>query len=342
MTTTARRANECRGDLLAQSRRGRADGRGPAGAGRPPGGVRVVPARRATCWPTSITSTSSTSATARASGRWSMRRARRSVPARAAGRARSSGCVAAAAAAALLVCGGSASAAVWWWRRPRRRRAARVRSSPAAGAPSAGACAAPAHARARRHAVEAGAARAPAAGAAPRRAAVAAGERRRRPRPSVLAEAGARAGRATARSRGHAVSPVAARVPGTPEALVVDGAARPPAARRRLGARRAGAVRRLPARRAARGPLVAEALYGKGRALESLGDGDEERRDLGTPGHRSRRQRLRAARAPAPRRAQVTRRLARSRAALALCAALGTRLRARHGRAGFRRRRPST
>ena len=65
--------------------------------------------------------------------------------------------------------------------------------------------------------------------------------------------------------------------PGTPEALVsavplgrllLDGGAARPA----LAAFDAY-LRDVP-----RGPLVAEALYGKGRALEALGDRDEERR----------------------------------------------------------------
>jgi TolA-binding protein len=65
--------------------------------------------------------------------------------------------------------------------------------------------------------------------------------------------------------------------PGTPEALVsvvplgrllLDGGAARPAL-----AAFDGYLRDVP-----RGPLVAEALYGKGRALESLGDRDEERR----------------------------------------------------------------
>ncbi len=65
--------------------------------------------------------------------------------------------------------------------------------------------------------------------------------------------------------------------PGTPEALVST----VPLGRLLLdsGSARAalaafdGYLRGMP-----RGPLVAEALYGKGRALEALGDGVEERR----------------------------------------------------------------
>ena len=196
----------------------------------------------------------------------------------AAGRARSPRRLrAAAAAAALIVCGGSASAAVWLWRRPApapasvaaaatRTRvepprtfrtavaaplAAPVESPPAESPPS------PA-----RHRV----ARGTAAAGDPHVSAAA-----------LLAEAG--------RARGEGQSDRAVSLyrrlqhdyPGTPEALVstvplgrllLDGGAPVPA---RLAFD--SYLRDVP-----RGPLVAEALYGRGRALERQGDSAEELR----------------------------------------------------------------
>jgi len=185
---------------------------------------------------------------------------------------------AAAAAAALIICGGSASAAVWWWRHPvtaapeaaarpavpahtdaPTRAVSRAVSVPAV--PPAPADAPPPPSALPRHRV---AARAPIAADAPSAGA-------------LLAEAG------RARGEGHRERAAALyrrlqrEFPGTPEALVsavplgrllLDGGAARPAL-----AAFDGYLRDVP-----RGPLVAEALYGKGRALESLGDRDEERR----------------------------------------------------------------
>jgi hypothetical protein len=179
----------------------------------------------------------------------------------------------AAAAAALVVCGGSASAAVWWWRRP------------APAAPEAAVVApatrvdAPARALHRPTAVAAPVAPPRATPAAPRHRVVA------RSTPAVVEVSAAALLAEARRARGdgqldRAVSlyrRLQREFPGTPEALVST----VPLGRLLLdgGSTRAalaafdGYLRDVP-----RGPLVAEALYGKGLALESIGDRVEERR----------------------------------------------------------------
>jgi len=179
----------------------------------------------------------------------------------------------AAAAAALIVCGGSASAAVWWWRRPappasetaarpvvtaRADAPARVASRPALAAPAAvvvPTAPAPRHRAAARSAVS---------GDAPSAAA-------------LLAQAGRARGDGQLDRAASLYRRLQREFPGTPEALVsavplgrllLDGGAARPAL-----AAFDGYLRDVP-----RGPLVAEALYGKGRALELLGARDEERR----------------------------------------------------------------
>ena len=185
---------------------------------------------------------------------------------------------AAAAAAVLIVCGGSASAAVWWWRHPTPvalvvaprpaavasvEAAARAPSRPAAAlAPAAVPVAAPAtHGPPRRVAARSAPAQADAR--------VSAG--------ALLAEAGRARGEGQLERATALYRRLQREFAGTPEALVAS----VPLGRLLLdrGAARAalaafdGYLRDVP-----RGPLVAEALYGKGRALESLGDRDEERR----------------------------------------------------------------
>jgi hypothetical protein len=179
----------------------------------------------------------------------------------------------AAAAAALIICGGSASAAVWWWRRPappasetaarpvvtaRADAPARVASRPASAAPAA---------------VVVATAPSPRHRAAPRTAA--SGDT-----PSaaaLLAEAGRARGDGQLDRAASLYRRLQREFPGTPEALVsavplgrllLDGGAARPAL-----AAFDGYLRDVP-----RGALVAEALYGKGRALELLGARDEERR----------------------------------------------------------------
>ena len=180
---------------------------------------------------------------------------------------------AAAAAAALIVFGGSASAAVWLWRRPAAR-------PPTVQSPAAAPRVAP---------------RLAVVSPAPIATPVAASEvqpptahRRQLARTAPVADAprvtaGALLSEA-GRARGdgqidRAVSlyrRLQREFPGTPEAQV----AAVPLGRLLLDSgspRAALAAFDLYLRELPRGPLVAEALYGKGRALEMLGDGDEER-----------------------------------------------------------------
>jgi hypothetical protein len=187
---------------------------------------------------------------------------------------------AAAAAAALLVCGGSASAAVWWFRQP-------AREAPPADPPPIVAAHQDAHRTPLRHAAPApavsapdeDAARAAAPAARPRALArhAAANDGARPTAAALLAEAG------RARGVGELDRAVAIyrrlqrEYPGTQEALVsavplgrllLDGGS----AQAALAAFD-GYLRDVP-----RGALVAEALYGKGRALEVLGDAALERK----------------------------------------------------------------
>ena len=94
---------------------------------------------------------------------------------------------------------------------------------------------------------------------------------------ALLAEAGRARGEGQLDRAASLYRRLQREFPGTPEALVstvplgrllLDGGS----ARAALAAFD-GYLRGMP-----RGPLVAEALYGKGRALEALGDGVEERR----------------------------------------------------------------
>ncbi|HXU01057.1 MAG TPA: tetratricopeptide repeat protein [Polyangia bacterium] len=187
----------------------------------------------------------------------------------------------AAAAAALIVCGGSASAAVWLWRRP---------AAPAVNA--GGGAIVIARPRPVAHApiarVEPPAVVAPATGVETpvrtpvlrhrsiARTSAAPVETTPLSAGALLAEAG------RARGEGQLDRAVALyrrlqrEFPATPEAhvsavplgrLLLDGGA----ARAALAAFD-GYLRDVP-----RGPLVAEALYGRGRALEALGDRDDER-----------------------------------------------------------------
>lgn len=187
---------------------------------------------------------------------------------------------AAAAAAALLVCGGSASAAVWWLRQPAPPPG--VEAHPTVVARPA----APARAPARQHLA---ATVAPPEEEAPPRArlharhtgAVQPSQRSiddtRLSATALLAEAGRARGEGQLDRAASLYRRLQREFPGTPEALVstvplgrllLDGGS----ARAALAAFD-GYLRGMP-----RGPLVAEALYGKGRALEALGDGVEERR----------------------------------------------------------------
>ena len=188
----------------------------------------------------------------------------------------------AAAAAALLVCGGSASAAVWWLRQPAPP--PEVESPPAVAARQA----APAPARAPARQPLAAPVATPAEAAAPRARVLARHTGAVQPsqqmvdgvRPSataLLAEAGRARGEGQLDRAASLYRRLQREFPGTPEALVstvplgrllLDGGS----ARAALGAFD-GYLRGMP-----RGPLVAEALYGRGRALEALGDGVEERR----------------------------------------------------------------
>ena len=97
------------------------------------------------------------------------------------------------------------------------------------------------------------------------------------PATALLAEAGRARGEGQLDRAASLYRRLQREFPGTPEALVstvplgrllLDGGS----ARAALAAFD-GYLRGMP-----RGPLVAEALYGKGRALEALGDGVEERR----------------------------------------------------------------
>ena len=192
---------------------------------------------------------------------------------------------AAAAAAALLVCGGSASAAVWWLRHPAPppRMDARPVVAARQTAPS------PARGSARQ---QLAAPVAPPAEEAPPRARLLArhtgavplsqpsqstGDGVRLSATALLAEAGRARGEGQLDRAASLYRRLQREFPGTPEALVstvplgrllLDGGS----ARAALAAFD-GYLHGVP-----RGPLVAEALYGKGRALEALGDGVEERR----------------------------------------------------------------
>ena len=287
MTSTSRRRrparDECRGELLGQSRRGRADGRGPAGAGRAPGRVRVVPAgaRRAGDFDQVDVVDIRDGARIRALVD-AARAAERPVRARAAARDRSSGCgprpprrrcSSAAAPRAPRSGGGGAP------RRSPARAASRAAVAARAAPARASACAAgsagapvapPAPARRRR----AGPRRATGAVARTR---AAAGDAARHPRRRCSRRRDARA------AKGSSIAP--------PRSTAGCSASSPERPRRWCRRCRSAACCSTAARRARRwrrstatcatcraGPLVAEALYGKGRALEALGDGAEERR----------------------------------------------------------------
>ena len=190
---------------------------------------------------------------------------------------------AAAAAAVLIVCGGSASAAVWWWRRPtppapiavaHRTVAPRVDAPRAPSRPQAApAAAAETPPPAVRVAVPA---------PAPRHRAIARNtvapvEAPHLSAGALLAEAGRARGEGQLDRAVSLYRKLQREFPGTPEAqvstvplgrLLLD-AASPRAALAAFDAY----LRDVP-----RGPLIAEALYGRGRALEALGEDDEERR----------------------------------------------------------------
>jgi hypothetical protein len=183
---------------------------------------------------------------------------------------------AAAAAAALIVCGGSASAAVWWWRQS-------AAGTPAAVARATGPASDAARAPVRR-AATVGAPddlpHAPAAAPIPPRVLARNGAGAGDARPTaaaLLAEAGRARGEGQLDRATTLYRRLQREYAGTAEAQVAG----VPLGRLLLdrGASRAalaafdGYLRDVP-----RGPLVAEALYGKGRALEALGEGAEERR----------------------------------------------------------------
>jgi hypothetical protein len=249
----------------------------------------------------------------------------------------------AAAAAALLVGGGSASATVWWLRQPA--------PPPAVASPPAVAARQPAPAPAREPARQhlAAPVATPAEAAPPRARLLARHAGAAQPssgdgvRPSataLLAEAGRARGEGQLDRAASLYRRLQREFPGTPEALVstvplgrllLDGGS----ARAALAAFD-GYLRGMP-----RGPLVAEALYGKGRALEALGDGVEERRTWERLVTEHAGSAYAPPRAPPPRRAQVTPPTARRGGDRAVrgarhdgCAS-GTR-------GGFQRRRPST
>ena len=208
----------------------------------------------------------------------------RAVRATARGRARSQTRLRAAAAAALLiVCGGSASAAVWWWRRPappapiavaHRTVATRVDAPRAPSRPQAApAAAAETPPPAVRVAVPA---------PAPRHRAIARNtvapvEAPRLSAGALLAEAGRARGEGQLDRAVSLYRKLQREFPGTPEAQVST----VPLGRLLLDAdspRAALAAFDAYLRDVPRGPLIAEALYGRGRALEALGEDDEERR----------------------------------------------------------------
>jgi hypothetical protein len=184
----------------------------------------------------------------------------------------------AAAAAVLLIAGGSASAAVWLWNHPAPEGR---ESSPAAaagareararvtGARRPDSMAAPTPA-----AVEAPA---PPRQIAPRRvAAVAAGERTRVSAAELLAAASEARGQGEGERAITLYRKLQRDFSGTPEAVVST----VPLGRMLLAAGSArAALAQFDAylRGSARGPLVAEALYGKGQAQGQLGDAREER-----------------------------------------------------------------
>jgi len=208
----------------------------------------------------------------------------RAVRATARGRARSQTRLRAAAAAALLiVCGGSASAAVWWWRRPappapiavaHRTVATRVDAPRAPSRPQAApAAAAETPPPAVRVAVPA---------PAPRHRAIARNtvapvEAPRLSAGALLAEAGRARGEGQLDRAVSLYRKLQREFPGTPEAQVST----VPLGRLLLDAdspRAALAAFDAYLRDVPHGPLIAEALYGRGRALEALGEDDEERR----------------------------------------------------------------
>jgi TolA-binding protein len=184
----------------------------------------------------------------------------------------------AAAAALLLIAGGSASAAVWLWKRPAAGERAAL---PAAAAPAREARARVAHAAPAPQpaAVAPVETPAPARQPAPRRApAVAAVARQGRGQSAAELLAAAREARGqgeTARAT-ELYRRLQREYPGTPEAVVST----VPLGRVLLAA---GSGRAALAqfdgylRAHARGPLVAEALYGKGQACALLDDVAEER-----------------------------------------------------------------
>jgi len=202
---------------------------------------------------------------------------------------------AAAAAAALAIFGGSASAAVWWWRRPappapevRAPRAAVARGATTGRGTGRAATLAPAVTEA--SAASPGVVEPPPAIAPAPAAAAIVPRHRSAARAAGPTDDGARASAgallaAAGRARGEGERDRAAALyrqlqrefPGTPEALVSS----VPLGRLLLDA---GAARAALAafdgylRDAPRGPLVAEALYGKGRALELLNEHEDERR----------------------------------------------------------------
>ena len=178
----------------------------------------------------------------------------------------------AAAAAVLLIAGGSASAAVWLWQRPTTGDRAR--------SPVVAATARDAHVREAR-APQPAAVEAPAPVAArqptPRRAStIAAAERPRLSAAELLAAASDARGQGDTERATTLYRKLQREYPGTAEAVVST----LPLGRMLLAAgsgRAALAQFDSYLRAPARGPLVAEALYGKGQACALLDDVGEER-----------------------------------------------------------------
>ena len=183
---------------------------------------------------------------------------------------------AAAAAAALIVCGGSASAAVWLWRRPSPAAVAPApvstpiepaRTPPRATVAAVAPVAAP---------TESSAAAAPARRRLVARNVAVAGDAHASA-AALLAEAGRARGEGQLDRAVSLYRRLQREYPGTPEALVST----VPLGRLLLDGGAAGAAQlafESYLRDVPRGPLVAEALYGKGRACELLGDSAEELR----------------------------------------------------------------
>ncbi len=180
----------------------------------------------------------------------------------------------AAAAAVLLIAGGSASAAVWLWQRPAADDRAR--------SPVAAATARDGHVReARAPQAPPAAVEAPAPVAArqptPRRAStIAAAERPRLSAAELLAAASDARGQGDTERATTLYRKLQREYPGTAEAVV----SALPLGRMLLAAgsgRAALAQFDSYLRAPARGPLVAEALYGKGQACALLDDVGEER-----------------------------------------------------------------